>query len=77
MAAEITSVWFLDRADQHMAVLLDPKGPFKYCSVRHGHKDMLVPLPLTAPPDGMFSDPFDTTEEAEAPLRAAGSEVKS
>jgi hypothetical protein len=71
------SVWFLDHADQHMAVLLDPKGPFKYCSVRHGHKDMLVPLPLTAPPDGMFSDPFDTTEEAEAPVRTAGSEVKS
>jgi hypothetical protein len=71
------SVWFLDHADQHMAVLLDPKGPFKYCSVRHGHKDMLVPLPLTAPPDGMFSDPFDTTEEAEAPVRPAGSEVKS
>ncbi|MGV9924740.1 DUF4913 domain-containing protein [Nocardia rhamnosiphila] len=71
------SVWFLDHADQHMAVLLDPKGPFKYCSVRNGHKDMLVPLPLTAPPDGMFSDPFDSTEEAEAPVRPAGCEVKS
>lgn len=59
------SVWLLDHADPHMKVLLDPRGPFKYCSVRNGHKDMLGPLPLTTPPDGMFSNP----EDSELPLR--------
>lgn len=59
------SVWLLDHADPHMKVLLDPRGPFKYCSVRNGHKDMLGPLPLAAPPDGMFSNP----EDSELPLR--------
>ncbi|WP_067813981.1 DUF4913 domain-containing protein [Nocardia inohanensis] len=51
------SVWFLDHADAHMAKLFDPKGPFKYCSVRNGHKDMLTPLPLKSPQQGLFSDP--------------------
>ncbi|MGW4247367.1 DUF4913 domain-containing protein [Nocardia sp. NPDC004722] len=51
------SVWFLDHADMHMAKLFDPKGPFKYCSVRNGHKDMLTPLPLKSPQHGLFSDP--------------------
>ncbi|MFD3508415.1 DUF4913 domain-containing protein [Nocardia sp. NPDC058666] len=51
------SVWFLDHADPHMAKLFDPRGPFKYCSVRNGHKKMLDPLPLTEPPEGQFSDP--------------------
>ncbi|MEU7764595.1 DUF4913 domain-containing protein [Nocardia sp. NPDC049190] len=51
------SVWFLDHADQHMSKLFDPKGPFKYCSVRNGHKDMLSPLPLKSPQHGMFGDP--------------------
>ncbi|MFI6043510.1 DUF4913 domain-containing protein [Nocardia sp. NPDC051321] len=51
------SVWFLDHADPHMAKLFDPKGPFKYCSVRNGHKDMLSPLPLKSPQHGMFGDP--------------------
>ncbi|WP_280468147.1 DUF4913 domain-containing protein [Nocardia cyriacigeorgica] len=53
------SVWFLDHADKHMAKLFDPKGPFKYCSVRNGHKDMLVPLPLTTPDDRFFSNPTE------------------
>ncbi|WP_239004173.1 DUF4913 domain-containing protein [Nocardia panacis] len=51
------SVWFLDHADPHMTRLFDPKGPFKYCSVRNGHKDMLSPLPLKSPQHGMFGDP--------------------
>jgi hypothetical protein len=48
------SVWFLDHADPHMTKLFDPRGPFKYCSVRNGHKDMLSPLPLKSPDRGMF-----------------------
>ncbi|WP_328397149.1 DUF4913 domain-containing protein [Nocardia sp. NBC_00416] len=59
------SVWFLDHADKHMAVLLDPKGPFKYCSVRNGHKDMLADLPFTPVPDGMFSNPSDSAPSAD------------
>ncbi|WP_280263502.1 DUF4913 domain-containing protein [Nocardia wallacei] len=51
------SVWFLDHADPHMGKLFDPRGPFKYCSVRNGHKDMLNPLPLKSPQQGMFGDP--------------------
>ncbi|MEV0246441.1 DUF4913 domain-containing protein [Nocardia sp. NPDC050712] len=51
------SIWFLDHADPHMTKLFDPRGPFKYCSVRNGHKDMLSPLPLKSPAQGMFGDP--------------------
>ncbi|MGS2805167.1 DUF4913 domain-containing protein [Nocardia sp. MW-W600-9] len=54
------SVWFLDHADNHMAKLFDPRGPFKYCSVRNGHKSMLDPLPLRdqeGAEQEMFSDP--------------------
>jgi len=51
------SVWLLDHADPHMAKLFDPRGPFKYCSVRNGHKDMLNPLPLRSPARGQFENP--------------------
>lgn len=46
--AAMVSAWWLDHADPHMSRLLDPNGPFKYCSQRNGHKSLLVPLP-TAP----------------------------
>ncbi|MFI5716997.1 DUF4913 domain-containing protein [Nocardia sp. NPDC051750] len=70
------SVWFLDHADQHMAVLLDPRGPFKYCSVRNGHKDRLDPLPLAAPPLGLFSEPGDVPKSpAEESEPAGGIEI--
>lgn len=39
------SNWYRDHADYHMAVLLDPAGPFEGCSVR-GHKPDLAPPPL-------------------------------
>lgn len=45
--------WWFD-ADMHMRGLLDPRGPMKYCSARHGHRDLLAPLPLAEPPAGMF-----------------------
>ncbi|WP_024805532.1 DUF4913 domain-containing protein [Nocardia sp. BMG51109] len=51
------SIWFLEHADPHMTKLFDPRGPFKYCSVRNGHRDMLSPLPLKAPQQGMFDNP--------------------
>ncbi|SLJ83209.1 Uncharacterised protein [Mycobacteroides abscessus subsp. abscessus] len=40
-----------------MTKLFDPRGPFKYCSVRNGHKDMLNPLPLKSPVQGQFDQP--------------------
>ncbi|WP_308166796.1 DUF4913 domain-containing protein [Nocardia albiluteola] len=54
------SIWFVDHADPHMAKLLDPAGPFKYCSARHGHRKLLAPLPLRTPPSGMFAETSDT-----------------
>lgn len=54
------SFWFLDHADPHMAKLFDPRGPFKYCSVRNGHKKMLDRLPLEDQVGGdreLFTDP--------------------
>jgi len=54
------SEWFVDHADQHMAKLLDPSGPFKYCSARHGHRKLLAPLPLHTPPSGLFTETTDT-----------------
>lgn len=47
------SVWWRDHADHHMAVLMDPDGPFKGStdSCRRGE-----PLPYTPPPAGLFPD---------------------
>jgi hypothetical protein len=50
------SVWFRDHADHHMAVLFDPEGPFKRCSVTKGHGERLEALPLSEPPAELFSD---------------------
>lgn len=50
------SEWFIGHADLQMKQLFAPTGPFRYCSARHGHKDLLSPLP-TAEPPGMFSNP--------------------
>ncbi|MGI5217505.1 DUF4913 domain-containing protein [Nocardia sp. CA-290969] len=69
------SVWFLDHADPHMAVLLNPRGPFKYCSVRNGHKEMLEPLPTVTPPDGLLSTPDDETVAAAESAAAGGVEI--
>lgn len=49
------SVWFRDHADPHLAVLLDPDGPFKYCTPDRGHTNRLEPLPLEQPPPGLLS----------------------
>lgn len=47
------SVWWRDHADHHMAVLMDPEGPFRGsdAEVRKGD-----PLACEPPPDGMFPD---------------------
>ncbi|MFF0544311.1 DUF4913 domain-containing protein [Nocardia thailandica] len=50
------SRWFRDHADWHMERLFDPKGPFKYCSVRNGHKDMLSRLPSGPEVEALYPD---------------------
>lgn len=47
------SVWWRDHADHHMAVLLDPEGPFRgsETACRVGS-----PLPCAPPPEGLFPD---------------------
>lgn len=50
------SVWFKDHADVHMAVLMDPDGPFRGCRVGEGHAERLEPLPLDEPPEGLFTE---------------------
>jgi hypothetical protein len=57
------SEWFLTHADQHMAQLLDPTGPFRFCGVRHGHKSLLGPLPTVEPQAGMFTNPDPESAE--------------
>jgi hypothetical protein len=52
------SVWWRDHADHHMAVLMDPEGPFA-ASDRYGDEngaDKGAPLPYEAPPAGLFPD---------------------
>jgi cytochrome P450 len=49
------SVWWRDHADHHMAVLLDPDGPFGSC--RGEHTEFPTPdLPVIDPPAGLFED---------------------
>lgn len=50
------SVWLLNHADPHMAVLLSGDGPFKGCSADGGHKARAKALPVALPPHGMFGD---------------------
>lgn len=51
------SVWWRDHADYHMAVLMDPDGPFG--DATEGPENMSRrgdPLPYVPPPAGMFVD---------------------
>lgn len=52
------SVWWRDHADHHMAVLMDPDGPFAAAdtSADNNHARKGAPLPYEAPPGGLFSD---------------------
>lgn len=69
-AATGMSVWWRDHADHHMAVLMDPDGPF--ATATEGEENTSkkgAPLPYVAPPEGMFPDVRD--EPAAAPGDAA------
>lgn len=48
------SLWWRDHADPHLAVLMDPDGPFTGCTVEEGHKPRLGPLRCDHPPPGLF-----------------------
>ncbi len=48
------SIWLRDHADPHMAVLLNPDGPFKGCSPERGHGARLEALPCVDAPAGLF-----------------------
>lgn len=52
------SVWLRDHADHHMAVLMDPRGPFAGAPVTDEKNRVSKgkPLPYEPPPEGMFPD---------------------
>ena len=52
-AATGMSTWWIEHADHHMPILLDPEGPFTKSTDRNNHGD---PLPYTPPPEGLFPD---------------------
>jgi Domain of unknown function (DUF4913) len=56
---ELSSFWLM-HLDPHMAQILDPNGPFKYCTVRGGHKAKLAALATVAVPEGTDPDGYYT-----------------
>ncbi|MEU5774598.1 DUF4913 domain-containing protein [Streptomyces venezuelae] len=58
------SNWWLHHADPHLAVLLDPHGPFHACGPHHGHQERPPTLPVTSAPPGHFDHPaFSLADE--------------
>lgn len=51
-------MWWRDHADHHMAVLMDPEGPFAAADHygEENQSDKGAPLPYEAPPAGLFPD---------------------
>ena len=47
------STWLRDHADHHMAILMNPSGPFAHSQDTASIND---PLPYQAPPAGLFTD---------------------
>lgn len=47
------STWLRDHADHHMAILMNPTGPFAHSQDTASSND---PLPYEAPPLGLFPD---------------------
>ena len=60
------SVWWRDHADHHMAVLMDPDGPFATAEGEENTSTKGDPLPYVAPPDGLFPDVRQTEQEGSA-----------
>lgn len=55
------SVWWRDHADHHMAVLMDPQGPFAAADAMNeaNQSSKGESLPYQTPPEGLFPDVRD------------------
>lgn len=58
------SVWLRDHADHHMAILMDPDGPFAAADPNASENQAKrgQPLPYAPPPQGLFLDARDEPE---------------
>lgn len=63
------SIFWLTHFGPTMAALLDPEGPFKYCSVAggHQHQGALVALPVVAAPENYSNSNPAAESEPEHP----------
>lgn len=69
---EMSTLW-LNHIDPHMAILLSPEGPFKYCTNESGHSNRLVALPtVTAPPATSPNGHYEETTPASSLWRPEG-----
>lgn len=67
------SSWMLNDCDRHMRELLDPTGVFRFCNLRHGHKDLIRPLAPTTReqmPAELFTTDLGEPSLAPAPTQA-------
>jgi hypothetical protein len=62
--------WWIQYFDPMMDRILDPEGPFRYCTLEAGHNARLAKLPTTVPPPGLFEE---EAEEAHGETGAAAS----
>ncbi|WP_280336091.1 DUF4913 domain-containing protein [Nocardia wallacei] len=66
------SIFWLTHMGPTMAALLDPEGPFKYCSVPKGHHAGLVALPVVAAPENYSNSDYQPDGGEELPDHYAG-----
>ncbi|WP_407792049.1 DUF4913 domain-containing protein (plasmid) [Streptomyces sp. L7] len=61
------SVWWRDHADTHMAVLMDPQGPFAPADAMAPENQCSKgdPLPYKQPPEGLFPDVREANPETD------------
>ena len=60
------SIFLLEHADPHMAVLFDASGPFKGCTPERGHDPRSKPLPLGEADSRIFPSTADIEADIEA-----------
>ncbi|MFD3431274.1 DUF4913 domain-containing protein [Nocardia fluminea] len=66
------NTWWVQHADPQMAVIFDPEGPFKYCSVAEGHKPKMAVLATVPAPAGWFADGHSHDQAPDAPGAVSG-----
>lgn len=62
------SVWLRDHADYHMAVLMDPEGPFAGAEGPQNSAERGEPLPYAPPPPGLFPDDRVPSDAVPSPV---------